>query len=123
MKHLLLIDDNPIDLMIHEKLARRMWGEASRVVKKTSGLEALFYLDQCEELPEVTFLDIKMPEMDGFGFVNALRQRPFAGKLPIFLVSSSIDPADKQKAEEDPLVSGFLEKPLSLGQLERQVVN
>jgi CheY-like chemotaxis protein len=121
LKRILLIDDNPIDLMIHEKLARRMWGENTVVIKKTGGAEALSYLDQCDELPDLTLLDIKMPEMDGFAFVNAPRQRPFAEQLPIFMVSSSIDPTDKHQAREDNLVVGFLEKPLSLEQLKDQV--
>lgn len=121
MKRILLIDDNPIDLMIHEKLARRVWGEDTAVIKKTSGQAALSYLDQCGELPQIILLDIKMPEMDGFEFVTALRKRPFAEKMPIFMVSSSIDPSDVQKAEEEALVIGFLEKPLSLEQLQRQL--
>lgn len=118
MKRILLIDDNPIDLMIHEKLARRNWRDVE-VVKKPGGKEALQFLAETETPPHLILLDIKMPEMDGFEFIDVLREQRLAQDISIYMLSSSIDPNDIQMARENALVKGFLEKPLSLVQLKK----
>lgn len=75
--------------------------------------DALDYLRRGDR-PEVQciFLDINMPRMDGFAFANA-----FAGLAPkrrgaakIWMVSHSIDPADREQSEAHPAIAGFLSK-------------
>jgi len=66
------------------------------------------------------FLDINMPEMNGWEFLDAIAE---AASLPqrfpkIYMLSSSLDPADKVRAETHQFVAGFLSKPLESVELE-----
>lgn len=109
----LLIDDNPIDLMIHQKLVQRTL-ENVTIEKVMSGEAAIEFLDTAEQLPDIVLLDIKMPIMNGFEFLEAIKTRDYIKKLIIYMVSSSIDPKDIQMAEESDMVKAFLEKPLTM---------
>jgi CheY-like chemotaxis protein len=63
--------------------------------------------------PQVIFLDLNMPEMDGWEFLQALqdREQELAGKVKIYILTSSVDQQDQNQAARFPLVSGFLLKP------------
>jgi CheY-like chemotaxis protein len=118
LQKVLLIDDNRIDLLINEKLVQRYFPEAE-VTKKSLAKEALDYLHHTSTYPDLILLDIKMPEMDGFEFLDRLADYPFAQSLVIFMLSSSIDPSDLSRADENDLVAGYLQKPISIAGIER----
>lgn len=63
----------------------------------------------------VLFLDINMPVMTGWDFLDVFKDfsQEIKQQFIIYILSSSIDERDKEKAETDPLVKGFLSKPLS----------
>ncbi len=81
--------------------------------------KALQYLQQCVDnpscFPEVILLDINMPELDGWQFLEQFT--PIRQKAPhpveIYLVSSSVDARDIQKAHEHPEVKSYIIKPLT----------
>jgi len=75
--------------------------------------------DNCHEeskLPDVIFLDLGMPEFNGFDFLERFRKLyPAIEKtIHIFITTCSINPADKKKSENYPFVKGFLRKPLNM---------
>lgn len=120
MINCLLIDDNPIDLLVNQHVVKKVIPEVE-VVQKKSAVEALDYLRNSEnKLPDFILLDIKMPLLDGFGFLEEFK-KDLANRqtgVRIFILSSSIDPEDLRRAKEEELVVAFVQKPLRAENLE-----
>ena len=70
--------------------------------------------------PMLTFLDINMPVMDGWEFLEAYHklEEHQKGHIVIIMLTTSLNPDDKARAEENSEVSGFKNKPLSLQKIE-----
>jgi CheY-like chemotaxis protein len=109
----LLIDDNPIDLMINEKVLSNCFNDLE-VAKVLSGNEALSYLSDQKVFPEVILLDINMPEMNGFEFLEEYKRLfNHHPETKIYILSSSIDPTDISRASGNNDIIAFIKKPLS----------
>ncbi len=123
MIHVLLIDDNKIDNYIAKHNITK-----SKIAKKidihTSAIDALEYLEPLksnpEEFPDIIFLDIQMPEMNGFGFLEEFKKYPEAihAQCKIIMLTSSNDPEDIKHSLQYPFVKKFFTKPLLLNMLE-----
>lgn len=116
----LLVDDNPIDLLVNEKVITNQ--HAQHLIHKVrSGPEALDYLAQTDELPDIILLDIKMPIMDGFAFIDEYRKlnEDITSHIRIYMVSSSIDPNDLRRVDESQWVNWLIEKPLTREAVEK----
>jgi len=113
----LLIDDSDIDNFINKAIVSKE-ESVEQIIVKNSGFEALAYLnsiiDQPEAYPDFIFLDIKMPEMTGFEFLEEYKKLSEAIKSysKIYILSSSIDPLDIEKGKSYTVVKGHLTKPL-----------
>lgn len=70
-------------------------------------------LQSGQPLPNLILLDIDMPVMDAWQFLEALRGLPLKSKIQIVAVSSSINPEDLKRASEHPDIREFIPKPLS----------
>jgi CheY-like chemotaxis protein len=116
---LMLIDDNEIDLKINSKLISLV-NLFEEIITCQSGEEALDYLNKHlsspERLPNFILLDIQMPEMDGFEFLE--RYGNFPDKRPVAMLSSTLDFSDVKRAEASPYVVKLLKKPLMIKELE-----
>lgn len=84
----------------------------------SDGEEALDYLSQnlstAENLPDIIFLDINMPIMDGWDFLDEyikLKGKP-EKKITIYMVSSSVDPVDVERAKKMSEITGYVVKPI-----------
>ena len=77
-------------------------------------------LDQDSVFPDVIFLDIDMPIMDGFQFMEEyIKIKPRVGKkITIYMVSSSLDPVDIERAKKISAISDYIVKPISLNRLK-----
>ena len=130
MKKFLLIDDIEIDILIHSKILERI-NKQFKILSKFSAFEALDDLSEVinkreESLwPDVILLDLNMPMMDGFGFLEAFEKLPqeWTSKTDIYVVSSSLDPADKKRPFQSKWVKSFIEKPLRLNYFEKVILN
>jgi CheY-like chemotaxis protein len=116
---ILLIDDNETSCYLAERAIKK--GQvADQVVTVHSGWGALEILKELsvnhKKLPEIILLDLNMPGMDGFEFLEELakQQHINLSHTRIFILTSSAHPQDKKKAAAAPVcVSGFLTKPLT----------
>jgi len=94
------------------------------IIVFSDGEEALnFFLENInkeEELPDVVFLDINMPIMDGFQFMEEYAKiKPRVGKkINIYMVSSSVDPVDIERANNISDISDYIIKPIKPGELK-----
>jgi CheY-like chemotaxis protein len=113
----MLIDDNFIDLKINEKIIK-ITKSFEKIIVCMSGAEALNHLknnlSNPDELPSFILLDIQMPEMNGFEFLEQYKKLPklFTDSCKIAMLSSTLDFSDIQRAEANPFVIKLLKKPL-----------
>ncbi len=100
---------------------------AKKILVFSDGEKALeFFMDnvgQQDKLPDIVFLDINMPVMDGWQFLDEyIKLKPRVGKqITIYLVTSSVDPVDLERAEKIKEISDYLVKPISPNQLKELV--
>lgn len=120
-QNVLLIDDNEITNAIQSQLIKTS-GFADTIVMRQSGIDALEYLrNKVTEanVPEIIFLDIRMPVIDGFGFLEEYKKLPayITDKAKVVMLTSSLDDSDRAKSKSDSHVSDFIVKPLTIDKL------
>ncbi|WP_338815677.1 response regulator (plasmid) [Bernardetia sp. Wsw4-3y2] len=118
--HVCIIDDDPIYIFTTRKIME-MGNFSSYIEVFKNGKEALEALkprvEANENIPEVIFLDLNMPIMDGWQFLEEF-MTPNTQKIIIYIVSSSIDPADLNKAKQYSLVTNYIVKPITPDKLK-----
>lgn len=84
----------------------------------------LHHKNSIEHLPDVILLDIYMPELDGWGFLEEYGKikQNLTKKIDIYIISSSAHPRDMTKAQDFPEVIAYLQKPVTKEQLKALVI-
>jgi len=118
-KKVLVVDDTQIDRMVAERMIMKS-GIAKEIVCLESATDALQYLEDArqspETLPQLIFLDIKMPRMDGLEFLEVFSglPEPIRSQCRIAMLTSSLDVNDEKQAMQYQPVCAFLRKPLTI---------
>lgn len=112
-----LIDDDPAYQFISKKQIE-VSGAQVKLLQFHDGLEALEYFTSnkaiADNLPDLVLLDINMPYMDGWQFLDEISKIDLAKKdINIYIVTSSDTTFDHQKALKYSILSGYLNKPLT----------
>ncbi len=115
-KNVLLVDDDKIFNLLNQKTLQQM-GVANEIHTALNGKEAIDLINDyyrgAKIMPEIILLDLNMPIMDGFSFIEAFQRLnvPNKDKTKIIIVSSSNDERDMKRAEELG-IHNYLTKPL-----------
>jgi CheY-like chemotaxis protein len=124
--NLLLIDDSDIDNYVAESLLKKN-NVAAQLTTKLSGRDALDYLNELIKhktpFPEIILLDINMPLMDGFAFLDKYKDFPkhvTAGSSIIMLTSSN-NKADEERARKTGMVLDYFVKPFTHAQVKKMM--
>lgn len=119
LRRITLIDDDPITNMVNTKLLTR--ANNFHVTAYTNAQKALSYLGDLaastpDQIPEVIFLDINMPIMDGWEFLEEFQNLPgiILEQCKVIILTSSIDLDDIEKSKKFPAVKSFVSKPLTM---------
>jgi CheY-like chemotaxis protein len=115
-KNILLIDDDQVFNFLSTKVLQRL-GITEGIHTASNGRDALNLIKGSftdENFPDIIFLDINMPILDGFGFIEAFKKisMPSKDKVVIAIVTSSQDSNDIRRAKELG-VTHYLTKPIS----------
>jgi CheY-like chemotaxis protein len=129
LNKILCIDDDSITLMLCKKVISK--AEFSHEIDTAhNGVDALKYLDELiikhqnepnVILPQLIFLDLNMPVMNGWEFLDMFSQNNYNetfANTKVIVLSSTIDPKDIEKSKSYPMVIDFLSKPITKEMLE-----
>lgn len=116
IKSVLVIDDDKI-LSFLTVNSFKQSGKINDIKVAYDGLEALDLLKKTDQFPDFILLDISMPKMDGFEFMEEYYKLGFQNKSKIAIYTSSIEEADKEKAKKYSDIIDFIIKPLSAEKL------
>ncbi|ESU25978.1 hypothetical protein FLJC2902T_29910 [Flavobacterium limnosediminis JC2902] len=119
VRHVFIVDDDPIAVMIMKRLIAKSDFHPSPMPFE-NGLTVLNHLKGIYTPADqyVIFLDINMPVMNGWEFLDAITDFADTGNTIVFLVTSSTDEADRVRSEQYSLVARYLSKPVSVAALE-----
>lgn len=111
--HYLVVDDNEADRFLNHRLLRKIGIAEECTHEAVDGQEALDQLEgPLSDFDCVILLDINMPVMNGFEFLQHLDPAETAGKREVLIITSSQDSGDREKAKDFDTVTGYLTKPL-----------
>ena len=112
-----IIDDDDIFVFVLRKLLQKS-KRFDEVINIGNGLEAIDLLvnefETNKKLPDIIFLDLNMPVLDGWQFLDQVEKLPFTELLRIYIISSSIDVKEIENSKTYSTVKSFVSKPLTL---------
>lgn len=115
-----IIDDDPI-FIFGVKKVMNLADACNSFLIYHNGKEALDALSSListnEKLPDIILLDLNMPILDGWQFLERFIKVPVSKKIIIYIVSSSVDPEDVLRAKSYEIVSNYIVKPITMDKL------
>lgn len=124
---ILLIDEDSTSNMIFQKMAS-VAQISERLLVYPSVIDAIEFLKdnvyKPEELPDVIFLDLRMPEMSGWEFMEVFQgiKQEISKQIDIYIVSTSDNDEDHKRSQQYPEIKGYLVKPVSIAELKKMML-
>jgi CheY-like chemotaxis protein len=116
----IIIDDDPINNFICKEIINLTFEKPITIIDFTNALKCLEYIvanftTDSENIPVVLFVDINMPIMSGWEFLEKFAELDEQVKklFQIYIISSSINPSDREQATLNPYVRDYITKPIS----------
>lgn len=124
-QNIMLVDDDKTTNFLNQRLLKR-YGNGITTVIANNGRDAIDYLQGLaakgdrQSIPELIFLDLKMPLMDGWQFMEAFQQLPafIRNHAKVIVLTTSLYNVDRERAASTQGVEFFAEKPLTSHKLE-----
>lgn len=125
IKTVLCVDDDPITLML-SKMVLNKASFCNELVTARNGEEAIHFFENLliskdSNYPKLIFLDLNMPIMNGWEFLDTYIEKNFHHifkEIKVVILSSTVDPNDIEKSKKYPIVIKFLPKPINKEMLE-----
>ena len=119
LETILLIDDDFTTNFLHQKIISKTEIDAPVAVTNNAseGIDKLLELNETindRSALVLVFLDLNMPLLDGWGFLEIFKEMKLNFQIHLFIVSASINPDDKTRATSYPQVNGYLPKHLTV---------
>ncbi|MCX2745490.1 response regulator [Mangrovivirga sp. M17] len=115
MSKILLVEDDEVTNFLSKSVLKSAGFE--KIDEALNGMEAYERIQI--ECPDIIFLDINMPVMDGWEFLEEKKEKAQCENVKIIMLTSSPHPADKKKARSYPCVIEYFEKPLTNEKVEK----
>lgn len=123
--NLLIIDDDDINIFIIKKIVEKT-ELAIQITSKSNGQQAIDYIKETlanpEQFPQLMLIDINMPIMNGWEFIEAYQTLNVQQSVDMYILSSSVYENDIEKTKNYSCVKGFISKPLSIDRLKELVL-
>ena len=126
-KTVMLLDDNEVDNFVNKKMLENS-NFAGQIYVHTSSKGALEFLNNLDTngqaskdlIPDIIFVDINMPIMDGFQFLEEFEKVPdgVRSKSKVVMLTTSINPNDIQRCAENERIFKYFNKPLTQEHLD-----
>ncbi len=120
-----IIDDDDVAIMLYNLTLKHALGNKTDVRCFNMADDGVTYINNELKKPgtkskTILFLDINMPLLTGWDVLDLIEKMDenIKKQLIIFILSSSVDPNDKERALDHPLVTDFIEKPLTIERLQ-----
>lgn len=119
-RKVLLVDDDDIVNSINSVIIKhaKFASEVESVNNVPHAIEFLSKTKNSEEKPDVVFLDLNMPDHDGWDFIEEYEKLGMNGATKIIMLTSSISAKDEERASSSNQITAFISKPLSPELLE-----
>ena len=121
IKSIMIVDDSEADQFLTTMVIEE-YNPAIKIIQAYDGQEALEKLEEMVEKPCIIILDINMPRMNGFEFLEEYNKKDYTVKI-ITMLTSSDQIHDREKALQFKCVHGYSVKPLEVENLRKLIEN
>ncbi|MBU3028051.1 response regulator [Zobellia galactanivorans] len=123
-----IIDDDPIFIYGTKRIMKEV-DFSDEIIVYNNGQDAIEGLQQItdngKELPSIIFLDLNMPIMNGWEFLDHFTEKPNNNQedILIYIISSSVDPRDIARIQDYDIVNNYILKPITIEDLHKILKN